>query len=69
MSLNMYPVRFECIDEIHDLLFTVEAFDEATATVEIKTVVTVESWDEIAAKVREALVLMQLETSAQAVTP
>ena len=69
MGLNMYPVRFECIDEIKDVMFSVEAFDEATATVEIKTVVTVESWDEIAAKVREALVLMQLETSEQAVTP
>lgn len=66
--MNMYPVRFECIDETNALVFSVEAFDEATATVKIETVVTVGSWDEIAAKVREALALMNLETGAQGVT-
>ena len=58
--MKMYPVKFECTDEV-SLLFTVEAFDEACATVEIKTVVNAVSWDEISAKVREALVLMELE--------
>jgi hypothetical protein len=49
-------------------MFTVEAFDSATATVKIQIAVTVESWDEIAAKVREALVMMQLENGKE-VTP
>lgn len=66
--MKLYPVRFECTDEVQQLVFCVEAFDEATATVEIKTVVTVGSWDEIAAKVREALVLMELESGAEGVT-
>jgi hypothetical protein len=64
----MYPVRFECTDEAHELAFTVELFDEACAKVEIKTLVTVGSWDEISAKVREALVLMELESGAEGVT-
>lgn len=64
----MYPVRFECTDETDALVFSVEAFDEATATVKIETLVTVGSWDEIAAKVREALVLMELEAGEQGVT-
>lgn len=64
----MYPVRFECLTEFADVMFTVEAFDSATATVKIQIAVTVESWDEIAAKVREALVMMQLENGKE-VTP
>lgn len=58
--MKMYPIKFECTDEV-SLLFTVEAFDGSCATVEIKTVVNVANWDEISAKVREALVLMELE--------
>jgi len=64
----MYPVHFECINEIKEVMFTVGTFDSATATVEIQIAVTVESWDEIAAKVREALVMMQLENGKE-VTP
>lgn len=56
----MTPVDFEAYDETNELLFRVKVFDEACASVEIKTVVNVESWDEMSAKIREALVLMEL---------
>jgi len=59
--MKLYPVKFECVcDETGDQLFIVENNDGPTANVYIKTCVTVEYWDEIAAKVREALVLMDL---------
>jgi hypothetical protein len=59
--MKLYPVKFECVcDETGDQLFIVENNDGPTANVHIKTCVTVEYWDEISAKVREALVLMDL---------
>ena len=57
----MYPVKFECVDDSEELVFHVEMFDEAAASVEIKTLVTVSTWDEISALVREALIKMELE--------
>jgi hypothetical protein len=59
--MKLYPVKFECIDEeTCDQVFIVENNDGPTANVYIKTPVTVDYWDEIAAKVREALVMMNL---------
>lgn len=59
--MKLYPVKFECVcDDTGEQLFIIENNDGATANVNIKTCVTVEYWDEISAKVREALVLMDL---------
>ena len=61
--IDAYATRFEAIDEdTKDLLFIVEMFDENAADVNIKTVVTVESWDELSSKIRECLVKMGLKT-------
>ena len=57
--MKMYPIRFEAVDN-DELVFKVEMVDEAAASVLIKTLVTVQTWDEIAALVREALVKMEL---------
>lgn len=59
--MKLYPVKFECVcDDTGEQLFIIENNDGATANVNIKTCVTVEYWDEISARVREALVLMDL---------
>lgn len=59
--MKLYPVKFECVcDDTGEQLFIIENNDGATANVNIKTCVTVDYWDEISAKVREALVLMDL---------
>jgi len=55
MIIKMYPTAFEAVDETDDLLFRVLCFDEAVSNVEIKTLVTPESWLELSAKVHEAL--------------
>lgn len=57
--MKMYPIKFEASDN-DELVFKVEMVDEAAASVLIKTLVTVQTWDEIAALVREALVKMEL---------
>jgi hypothetical protein len=62
MTLKMVPVEFECYDiDIKELIFTVKAFDEATATVELKSVVNVAAWDEMTPMIRAALVALDLE--------
>jgi hypothetical protein len=59
--MKLYPVKFECVDESTcDQVFIVENNDGPTANVYIKTPVTLEYWDELSAKIREALVLMDL---------
>jgi hypothetical protein len=55
MSIKMYPIEFEAVDETEEILFRVRCFDEAVSNVEIKTLVTPESWLELSAKVHEAL--------------
>jgi hypothetical protein len=56
------PVKFEGTDtETGELVFTVEAFDEYTATVEIKDMVDVALWGEISSEVSKALLAMGLK--------
>ncbi len=63
MSIEVIPVKIEGYDaEMKEGVFTVVAEDEASATVTISRCVNVEAWDEISAKVREALVMLKLET-------
>jgi hypothetical protein len=59
--MKLYPTRIECVcGETSDLLFIIENIDGCAASVNIKTCVTPEYWDELALKVKEALVLMDL---------
>lgn len=61
LKMKLYPVKFECIcQDTSEQLCIIENNDGPTANVHINTPVTVEYWDEISAKVREALVLMDL---------
>ena len=62
MTVECVPVRFEGSDsETNDLLFTVEAFDEYAATVEIKSVVGVVLWAEMSKEISKALLAMELK--------
>jgi len=68
MSIDVIPTKIEGYDaEMKEGVFTVVAEDEACAMVTISTAVNVASWDEISAKVREALVMLKLETDADGV--
>ena len=57
--MNVFPTKFEAY-ESESPIFSVEAFDEATATVKIDSVVDVALWDEIAPLIRKCLVDMRL---------
>lgn len=59
--MKIFPVKCECYDdEMQCLIFTIEAFDEHCASIEIKSVFDGDSWVEIAEKVAEALELMDM---------
>ena len=56
------PVKSEgSCSETGDLLFTVECFDEYSATIEIKTVVDVALWAEMSREISKALLNMGLK--------
>lgn len=59
--IRMYPTEFEAVDETENLLFKVVCFDEACSNVEVKTLVTPESWPEISDKILTALRLIHEE--------
>ena len=59
-NLEVVPVTFEATDSDGDLIFKVNAFDDATATVEIKAPVNNKSWAVIAASIADCLQQMKL---------
>jgi len=61
MNISVYPTKFEAFDETNELLFIVEMFDECSATVEIKTVLNTESWNEISSRIGDCLGSMGLK--------
>lgn len=64
MAFRVYPTKIEIYDETKDLAAKVEAFDEVASTIEIKTVVSPDSWPELEAAIRRALHLIHTEESA-----
>jgi len=61
MTIKMYPMSFEATDETDEVLFKVDCFDEVTSHVEILTLVTPQTWLEIAEKIHDALMLIHPE--------
>lgn len=59
--MKMYPVKFEIVDDIGELMCIVEAIDEAAAAVAVKQLVNEASWRELANRVADALKQMELE--------
>lgn len=60
MPITLHPVKIEAYDEVNDLVFTLEMFDEACATVEIKTVLSLDNVDEVFAAVKDGIAMMNL---------
>jgi hypothetical protein len=60
-GINIHPTKIIGVcDATGFILFTVEDNDGSTANVNIKTCTTVEYWDELTVKIREALAMMDL---------
>lgn len=64
MTIKMYPMSFEATDETGEVLFKVDCFDEVTSNIEILTLVTPQTWLEIAEKIHDALMQIHPETDA-----
>lgn len=61
--MKIYPVKIEAVDELNELVFTVETFDEHCATIDIKkNLQTEDSLDDLFSGIREAFKMLQLET-------
>jgi len=66
IMIEVFPVKFEGYDttlETPLLVFTIEGFDEGSATIKMETVVTLEAWDELSKAVNQALIDMKLSYS------
>lgn len=59
--MKMYPVKFEIVDDIGELMCVVEAIDEAAAAVAVKRLVNEAAWRELTELVLKALQQMELE--------
>ncbi len=66
MTIDIYPAKIEAYDhDTKDLLFTVEAFDEGAAKIEIMTVVSPDTLDEILAAISKAVGMLALKSASE----
>ena len=54
-TLQLYHLGFECYDDVGCAIFKVEAHEHDMCTLTLNTIVTPETWGEIALKVNEAI--------------
>lgn len=60
--MKVYPVKIEAVDDTGELVFTVETFDEHTATIELKqTLYSEHSLCELFDGLRNAFSMLDLE--------
>lgn len=60
-KFEVVPIHFECTDDAEELIFTVKAFNANCASVDIKVVVTPDSWPEISQHILDCLIRMKLK--------
>ena len=60
-QIRLFPTRIIAVDVVDDVLFTLEAFDEIAATIEIKTVLSKANIKPITEAIIAGLDLMGLE--------
>jgi hypothetical protein len=59
--MKIYPVKIECVDELQELVFTVETFDEACAVIALKqTLHSPESLENLVVALRKAFKMLDL---------
>lgn len=59
--IEVYPVKIEAVDaDTKDIVFTLETFDEYSATLDVRSVVNLAFWDELSASIREGIIMLKL---------
>jgi len=61
MTIKVYPVKIEAVNENDDLAFTLEAFDQFTATLTVRMLLNNQNVDEFIDAVRKSMTLLELE--------
>lgn len=60
--IEVYPVKIEAVDDIGEIVFKLETFDESAATIEIKTLVAPgKSLDELLNAIRQGVDMLKLK--------
>lgn len=59
--IKVYPVKIEATDEIGELAFTLESFDEYTAKLDIKILIGDDNIEELFDAIRKGVQLLELE--------
>ena len=63
VAIRLEPVKIEAYDDANECVFSVECFDDCAATIKLHEAThTVESWQEIAEAITEALKRLELKT-------
>jgi len=61
MDINVYPTTIEAVNKKYGYtVFTLEAFDEAAATLKVDCCINASDWDDISKAIKEALIMMKL---------
>ena len=71
MSIKVYPVKCEAVDETDEVVFTLESFDADCYSLEVKTLVDTDNWPGVAKAVGFTLACMSagLSVAEPAETP
>lgn len=53
--MKLYPVKFECLDETGEVVFTLKCFDDMLSELEMRQAISSDSWLEISALIHDGL--------------
>ena len=64
MNIRVYPVAIEAVDDSNELVFRMETFDEASASLEVKAFISPGNVDDVCVAIRHAVTLLELKEFA-----
>lgn len=59
--INVYPTKIEATNELGQVMFRMKMFDEHSSSIDIETLLSPSSVDELFAAIREGMAMMKLE--------
>jgi hypothetical protein len=60
MTIRVYPVKIEAVDENDELMFTLETFDEYVAHLNVKVMLGEDNLEEFIGALRKGVTLLEL---------
>ena len=62
--IKLYPIEIEAVDETGDVVFKLQTFDEKSATLEVKRIISPGDVDDFCNELKRALTLLELNSDA-----